>query len=207
MLYDRHAMLDIETLGSTPGAPILSIGIVDFHPANFAQGAEFFGRSLHSLKVHVSLESCLAAGLEISAATLKWWMFQPEQARRDAFDRADLEVPLAEACLKVNEFISGMGDDIRIWSHGAPFDPPILDAAMRAVGVKPKWNFRRLRDTRTIFDLVGIDYAGVHHEPILDCTAQAEAVSAAILTLAKTDDLTIATPTADPAAIEQEASS
>jgi hypothetical protein len=180
-------MLDIETLGTVPGSAILSIGIVDFHPANLSHGLDFWLSTLSRLKVFVSLESCLDAGLVVAPKTLKWWMFQSEQARRDAFDRKDNEVSLSEACRQVREFMIGMGEGVRVWAHGAPFDPPILDAAMRAVGMESPWDFRMLRDTRTIFDLSGIKYSGTHHEPVADATAQAEQVSAAIVALAASD--------------------
>lgn len=183
MLSDRQAMMDLETLGSAPGCPILSIGIVEFVPETIRQGLDAWRASLNTFKVNISLESCMAAGLTMSAQTIKWWMFQPEAARRDAFDSAADEISLLEACQAAAFVIDDM-KDVRVWCHGAPFDVPILGAAMRAVGVKEPWNFRKVRDTRTIFEIAGIEYSGTYHEPVLDATAQAEAVSHALIKLA-----------------------
>lgn len=81
-------------------------------------------------------------------------------------------------------------DDIRIWSHGAAFDPPILAAAYEAVGLPVPWHYRAPRDTRTAFDMAGIDdhsawlaqHAGddrVQHHALSDAICQARAVCAA----------------------------
>lgn len=85
--------------------------------------------------------------------------------------------------------------DIRIWSHGAAFDPPILAAAYAAVGLPVPWHYRAPRDTRTLFDLAGIsDHSGwldqypgplaVPHHALDDAICQARAVVAAYARIA-----------------------
>jgi len=68
----ERIMVDIETLGTDPGAAIVSIGAVRFSTTNDAAGAieaEFFES--------VALESCDAYGLDIDGSTVEWWLGQP----------------------------------------------------------------------------------------------------------------------------------
>jgi len=66
-----RVMLDIETLGQSPGCAILSVGAVRFNQRGL--GAEFY-RS-------VSREDCERLGLAVDEDTVAWWQDQPEAAR------------------------------------------------------------------------------------------------------------------------------
>lgn len=79
---------------------------------------------------------------------------------------------------------------VALWSHGAAFDPPILAAAYKAVGLAVPWHYRAPRDTRTLFDLAGIeDHSawlrqhpgplGIAHHSLDDSVCQARAICAA----------------------------
>lgn len=175
----RHAMLDLETLGTAPGAVILTIGIVEFDPNTVNDDG--WESSLRRLKINVDLQSCLSAGLKINPGTLKWWLEQDEQARRDAFSLDCQAVDLSCACASAAEFLTSID---RIWAHGANFDPPILAHAMTAVGVALPWHYRAIRDTRTILEAAGLRHEGRAHEPIFDCIEQARVVSSALNAIA-----------------------
>jgi len=90
-------------------------------------------------------------------------------------------------------------DVIRLWSHGAAFDPPILAAAYAAVGLPVPWHYRAPRDTRTAFDMAGItDHSawlaqtpgplGVSHHALDDAICQARAVCAAMARVGSVSD-------------------
>ena len=170
-----HVMIDIETLGTKPGCPIASIGAVVFDPVAGALGAKFFTR--------ISLQSCDEAGLRMDAKTVYWWMQQSDEARINTFfgECCTLEQAICEFGYWWTE---NAGEDAKMWAHGATFDPPILEAAYHAIGEVAPWKFYLVRDTRTIFDVSGIDVGQYrdpdnHHSALKDAEAQAHAVIAA----------------------------
>lgn len=146
----KHLMVDIETMGTSSRAAIVAIGAVVFEP---------FGQALatppdpvpladpHYLYRPVKLATSLAAGLEIDAGTVEWWLCQSEEARTALLAAP---VTLKQALHELAEFAAPCQ---AAWSHGATFDLVILDAAYRAVGKRAPWGFRDCRDTRTLFDL------------------------------------------------------
>ena len=176
-------MLDLETWGTRPGCAIRSIGAVVFDPNSDGTGAEFY--------VNVSDDSCAAAGLIKDNNTVEWW------ARQSAEARAVLEVdqqPLKDALWSFAVWWQTMGGE-RIWSHGANFDQPILEAAFVACGFAgAPWSFWLSRCTRTLFDIAqldtrasGIRRSGKHHKATDDAKFQALCVQAAIKRLYRTN--------------------
>jgi len=183
MLSDRHVMIDVTSLGSTPGSSILGIAMIGFQPGCISCGMDIWERSLQKLHVSISLESCLAAGLSISADALKWWMLQPEAARKNVFGQSQAEISIAEGCRRAASFIERLGPDCRIWSDDVVDSISVLDAGMRKVGIQPPWSSRRIRDTRTVFEVAGIEDSWRHDEPVIDAMAQAAKLSAALVAL------------------------
>lgn len=131
------------------------------------------------------------------ARTVQWWSEQTDEAQGAFANPVDLR----EAVLEFAEWLysaSGIIDqysmsskppiNIRLWSHGPSFDPPILAAAYKAVGLPVPWHYRAPRDTRTAFDMAGVEdhsawmqqfNTGTHHHALHDAIAQAKAVCAA----------------------------
>lgn len=168
----KNIMLDLETLGVTPGAAILSIGAVEF---------DFSGKLGRSFYRNVSPASCEAIGLRSEPSTVAWWERQ-SAAAKDALmvDRKSITEAVAEFAKWL-----GRADWLNIWSHGAAFDTVILEAAFRAVGAPVPWRFVNVRDTRTVFDLFDLDLrdlnrAGTHHNALDDAKFQAIAVAKAL---------------------------
>lgn len=73
MSNPTRVMVDIESLGTEPGAAILSIGAVPFDTDDVDATAGFYSE--------VDLRSCEAAGLTIDADTLLWWQGQSDEAK------------------------------------------------------------------------------------------------------------------------------
>lgn len=100
-------------------------------------------------------------------STVQWWSEQSSEAQAAFADPMDLR----EALIRFGGWLRGLSgdhydpadhdrrfpDDRRLWSHGPSFDPPIIDAAYVACGLPVPWHYRAHRDTRTCFDLAGID--------------------------------------------------
>lgn len=168
-----HVMVDIETLGTKPGSAIASIGAVVFDP--------FSEEITRPFSLCINPATCDQAGLKIDPRTVLWWFKQSEEARDETFFSPNV-VSLEVALSALVDYLS-IDENVRIWSHGAPFDPVLLEAAFNAVGRKAPWKFWNIRDTRTIFELAGIkslhEYRSAldtTHSALADATVQARAV-------------------------------
>ena len=165
-------MIDIETLGTSPGAAILSIGAVPFNlVTGEVSGNHFYER--------VNLKSCLAAGLGIDADTLVWWLDQSQEARDQAFGDMIISKPIYRVFNELTEFILRYNslENINVWGNSNRFDLGILDAGYRAVGKSYPWSFRNERDVRTLVHFAPhikeeMEFEGTEHHPIHDCHHQ-----------------------------------
>jgi len=173
-----HVMIDIESLGTKPGAVVASIGAIAFEPTY----ADPIGRSCSST---IDIADAQARGLTIDGDTLAWWMRQSEEARASTFKG---EWHLDEALLHLSKFVDetrafSTEGVVRIWAHSPSFDVALLEAAYKVVGLKAPWNFREPRDTRTLFDLAGLDFkafpaeaGAIEHDALSDARHQVRAV-------------------------------
>ena len=102
-------MIDIETLGKSEFAPLVSIGAIEFKPEdNKALGREFY-------QVVDLGESVV--GYAIDVDTLKWWMQQSDKAREVFKEQGQ---PMQSALIMFSQFINQIAknDDFRIWARG-----------------------------------------------------------------------------------------
>lgn len=181
----NHLMLDMETLGVSVSAPIISVAAVFFDPKTDSLGESFY-------KV-ITLESSLANG-SIEPRTLAWWMVQSDEARRVFNDTS--AVMLKDALYQLSEFVNGNGNTerLQVWGNGASFDNAIIANAYRYFGLDLPWPFRNDRDVRTIVSLCEelkninvlnrIMREGIHHNALDDAIYQARYVSLAYALLA-----------------------
>lgn len=174
----QNVMLDLETFGTRPGSVIRSIGAIFFDPHSPQLGAECY--------VNVDRASCEAAGLTVDPTTEAWWRRQSQAAQQALLVNP---LPLRDALWQFNAwFQTNRGE--RIWSHGANFDQPIIEACHAAAGMQPPWSFWNSRCTRTLFDVAGVDArkmsAGeVKHNALDDARIQARAAQACFAKLAR----------------------
>ena len=163
------AMVDLETLGTEPFCPILSIGACafDFGPDSLHPPTDHFYQA-------ITLESCLSVGLRINADTLNWWLGQEPRAQAVFRDPQAVALPLA-----LDAFTDWWNSrPMRIWGNSARFDMGILAAAYKACGKEIPWLWRKERCHRTICNLAGIsslpvDRFGVYHNARDDAITQA----------------------------------
>lgn len=174
----KHLMLDLETMGNTPSAPIISIGAVLFDPATGDLGA--------STEINISLESSMSYGSIPDASTIMWWMKQSDEARVAVSGGGK---SLADALREFYLFVCEKADTkwLQVWGNGASFDCVILRNAYSVIGQLPPWQWWNDRDVRTIVELgkqLGIDpkkdmpFDGVRHTAVADAMHQARYVSA-----------------------------
>ena len=145
----KRVMVDIETLGTDPGAAIVSVGAVRFGKS----------RDRETYFESVDPKSATNAGLEIDAETLEWWLERDGPAQAQLIGGRELETVLRE----FNDFVTWADT---LWANSPSFDLAILKAAMRAVGMEPNWAFYQERDFRTLKNLPGrpmIEQENKHH--------------------------------------------
>lgn len=166
-------MLDLETMGTTPGCAVLSIGAVAFTSDGLLPGIEFY-------RV-ISFSSCLRAGLTASAATFTWWTKQNAEARELLFQTFDASVSfdLRSALSDYSDWHGERdGDDPPVWVNGREFDPPVLGAAYNALPLARPWSYKAVRCYRTMKAMCpGLDVLYVPptipHHALEDAKAQA----------------------------------
>lgn len=159
-----RVMIDLETLGTEPGCSILSIGAVRFNEDGVTDDA--FHRS-------ISLKSCEAAGLEIDAETLGWWLGRNAEAQTVLSGGDDLKHVL-------EDFSVWYDQAVEVWAYSPQFDCAILSAAYDAVDILPPWSYRDERCARTLSNLPvanDVEHDGVDHDALDDAVNQAEMVA------------------------------
>jgi hypothetical protein len=165
-------MLDLETLGTTPGSAIVAIGAVEFDMQNLVLGARFYAT--------ISLKSCVQAGLTIDPDTVTWWLKQTDAARRAI--TGGTPFALVDALNEFTAFLAkcAPSDNVRVWGNGPSFDNALLSAAYRAVGLEQPWRYWNDRCLRTLSAMFpSIEKPpreGTHHHALDDAEYQVERV-------------------------------
>ncbi|EPW9226464.1 3'-5' exoribonuclease domain-containing protein [Escherichia coli] len=170
-----HLMIDLETMGKNPDAPIISIGAIFFDPQTGDMGPEF--------SKTIDLET---AGGVIDRDTIKWWLKQSREAQSAIMTD---EIPLDDALLQLREFIDENSGEffLHVWGNGANFDNTILRRSYERQGIPCPWRYYNDRDVRTIVELgkaidfdarTAIPFEGERHNALDDARYQAKYVSA-----------------------------
>ncbi|ELR1705075.1 3'-5' exoribonuclease [Escherichia coli] len=179
-----HLMIDLETMGKNPDAPIISIGAIFFDPQTGDMGPEF--------SKTIDLET---AGGVIDRDTIKWWLKQSREAQSAIMTD---EIPLDDALLQLREFIDENSGEffVQVWGNGANFDNTILRRSYERQGIPCRsyerqgipcpWRYYNDRDVRTIVELgkaidfdarTAIPFEGERHNALDDARYQAKYVS------------------------------
>ena len=169
-----HLMIDLETMGKNPDAPIISIGAIFFDPQTGDMGPEF--------SKTIDLET---AGGVIDRDTIKWWLKQSREAQSAIMTD---EIPLDDALLQLREFIDENSGEffVQVWGNGANFDNTILRRSYERQGIPCPWRYYNDRDVRTIVELgkaidfdarTAIPFEGERHNALDDARYQAKYIS------------------------------
>ena len=166
----NHIMLDLETMGTGPNAAIVAIGAVEFE---LTKTGGQLGDSFYQC---ISLESAMAAGGQVDASTVLWWLKQSDAARAMFAQPA---VSDYEALVTFAEWMAKRGEtkNVRVWGNGASFDNVILASAYRRTGLQLPWNSFNDRCYRTVKSMhpaaPAIQRTGTHHNAKDDAINQA----------------------------------
>lgn len=169
----EHIMIDLETLGILPTAPILQIAACYFDPETGKIGKCFD---------HVLDWQTNGYGT-IERETIAWWLIQNKSAGAPLVNR--ITTPIKWIGAELNEFVKIEGSAKYIWCTAPLTDLGCIKNLYNAYDWKLPWNHRMYRDARTMIDLARrLDCPkpkvnGIKHTGMYDCKWAVAGVSAA----------------------------
>ncbi len=139
---NKHVMVDIETMSTSPRSAIASIGAVIFDPNgdNIDDMPTFYQA--------IDLASNEKAGRHFSGSTIAWWLKQEEGARAALLTDV---LPLHTALTKFQQWLT-KNQPIICWANSPSFDCVILKDAFSDFSMHWQFNYWEERDVRTIKD-------------------------------------------------------
>jgi len=205
-------MVDIETLGTVMGAPVITIGAVLFDPYA-SDSSEELARRVFLRRLDIS--DAIKIGPNVDGGTMRWWFEQDDNAIKaligdDAVSAQEAFKDLEEYCSERGTFASTKYfDDIRdfpktnrYWAKDPDFDMRLMQHYYDhpSISAKQPWKFWECRSVRTVQDLAWPDgglerpdfvVPGVAHDASWDAITQAMTVQAAMrrLGLARDQDV------------------
>jgi DNA polymerase III epsilon subunit-like protein len=140
----NHFVLDLETLGVSPGCGILSIAI---HPMDNS-AHRFYGFCYHASNAEV--------GLRTEAGTAQWWAAPERAALWEEFcdPESDSVTTLIHRLSRWLAATKEIVPNMRIWGNGALFDWGILEAAATQLGIPLGFDSRHVMCYRTLKNLL-----------------------------------------------------
>lgn len=138
-------MIDIETLGTKPGATVLSVGAVTFDRAGLRDS--FY----REFELKPQFEDCHPP-MHVDASTLKWWMEQNIKPPIYVGEPYSIR-NISEA----NRWIKSRIPETRyVWANSPQFDLVLLEVLFCRLRLDetPPWTHRQLRDMRTAKDFL-----------------------------------------------------
>lgn len=194
MTTKRHIMIDLETLGTFPNAPVVTIGACFFDPMTGEIGDKFYER--------IDLAEAMQFG-KADPETLRWWLKQDARAQGELTKKGGNAADVLNA---LSAFYKRSTDG-RVWGNGPTFDITILEYQYsRVLGQKAPWPFWNVRDVRTVVELAEglvkkpatFTQDAVAHNALDDCIFQVGYVSKMWRALRGQDEA----PATAPAAFE-----
>lgn len=165
--------IDLETLGVQPGSVITQIGLCAFdqRPGNTAKSCT---------NIRVNPQSMIDMGFTLDWSTIAWWLKQEELPRYALAEQKGDDIK--HALCRVGDWFMDHGLKYRsmnVWGHGCGFDCTQLEIAFQKCGLPVPWDFRKVRDLRTLADLapatrVERPTPAMAHDAMEDASAQAE---------------------------------
>jgi hypothetical protein len=185
----RDAMIDIETLGTRPGSPVLSIGVVIFDRDIVLRDdyEKISENKWNNLSVHVDTRYVIidmeAYDFSInppSASTLKFWLEQGDAARAELTKAGCHYIYLVLD--DINRFFthSGFTADSRVYAAPSNFDIPLMEALYHQHNMQPVWQHRQTACARIVYKIAGVNpkeyNIGTMHNAVDDAKNQTAAL-------------------------------
>lgn len=185
-------MLDIESLSTEPNGVLIQISAIPFQiegDSPFASGQTW--------NEFISPKSCIEAGLEVNADTMKWWFKQEDHIQHRVLGKAISEGGKLTFVLDTfSNWLKSLeekAEKVFIWGYPATSDMAWLQNAYKAAKLPYPVAYNRTRCLGTLADLywerTGLKLSEqsktqINHDALQDCKAQIEMVQIAYKTLA-----------------------
>ena len=192
------AVIDLETYGTRPDAPIKAIGIYLFNAVTGDQG-ELLDDTVIT-KVDNTFERIQRAGGlnlrvdligtpkgltgTLDVATFEWWLKQTPEAQQALLEIPNF--PLLDVMITVASFLRVNSHITRFWGNGPSFDNVLLRSAFERVGIAYPLSFRTDRCVRTIVDIAAtitsedpfanVPAVGIKHSAFADAVREAAVI-------------------------------
>lgn len=162
-------MIDLETLGTEPEAPIISIGAVFFDVEKKALGPTFY--------MALDINEQIKRGRHPTGDTIKWWLGQADAAKRVFHEKAK---PSFEVLSLLQQWIKANNPKVFVWGNGSTFDISLMENIFRMYNIECPWNYNKIMDLRTFkrFQAKGakVVIPGTAHNALDDAIGQANYV-------------------------------
>lgn len=167
-------MIDLETLGTHPNAPIISIGAVWFDLEKKKIGDTFY----MVLDVADQIDSKVRFA---DSSTIKWWMSQADAAKNVFKEGAQPTKQVLELFRKW--IMAHAGSKAKTatkkcfpWGNGSSFDITLMETIFADYDVACPWMFYNVMDLRTYRRFIGkgkkIEKLGTDHNALDDAVSQ-----------------------------------
>lgn len=162
----QHIILDTETLGTRENAVVLSIGAVAFslipnQPNNYEDYILQGFYTKFSVKDQIK-----NYGRKIEEGTVEWWKQQSSEAQMVLKPSED-DYEMLAGLSRLNEWIKQLPgykwNTSYVWSRGTYFDFPKLESMYEQAGLKCGYNSWKIRDVRTMIDVLTGDTWGKYN--------------------------------------------
>ena len=196
-----HCMVDIETMGTRPDSPVITIGAVLFDPQD-QDNVDSLEKRGFLRRIDIADSFTNSGGVDPD--TLKWWLQQDDAAIKELVNGEF--VSLKQALIDFRNYCVDRAPQLEgkffpghtqypiacaLWAKSPDFDCKILESACRAVGESMPMRFYQYRCVRTLQDLAWPDgpdsrptFAyGTAHDARADAVNQALMVQAGYMQL------------------------
>jgi hypothetical protein len=162
-------MIDLETLGTDPETPVISLGAVFFDIEKKTMGATFY--------MALDVDEQIKRGRKPTGSTLRWWMGQADAAKRVFNEKAK---PSLEVLQTFSLWMKANNPKAHVWGNGSTFDVSIMEHLYKMYGLECPWGYGKIMDLRTFRRFQGkgakVVVPGTAHNALDDAVGQAQYV-------------------------------
>ena len=165
----NNLMVDIETLGTKPGAPVISLAAVQFDLETGETGEVFH--------MNINPGSLDEGGNIPDYNTLLWWVEGRSELLTNILkDGIDARIVFTSFCNYITETFKGI-NTFYVWGNSNRFDLGLLEYQLHLHDWETPWSFRNERDVRTLVHFApevknNLPFEGTKHNPLYDCKHQ-----------------------------------
>lgn len=169
----KNLMIDIETLGNTSSAAMVSIAVVAFDRTENGP----------SMMQNIDLQDALEHG-DVSASTLQWWAKEDQALFQSMLNNGNMKTVYALIDLAAFATLH-LDDNFKIWANGPDFDLKIIEDKIERFKDYPvskfwsPWNQRCVRTLKAIDPDLAKSFVNTEkHNPLQDCLTQIDQIKA-----------------------------